>query len=165
MATGAQTATLTIEHVEGSVPTAFRLTRLSDNKSLTPLAIPSPYDFPVEGGPKFFLMRELRWYLERFLDYPYHPDTLHAGHVLDALKAWGSQVFNAIFDRGFAREWLAQANIIQIRGDDPVVLSWPWEALFDPVAGSYVVLQSRMERQLNQLPDPPEIGVLPTDRI
>ena len=33
------------------------------------------------------------------------------------------------------------------------------------MAGSYVVLQSRMERQLNKLPDPPEIGKLPTDRV
>src|SRR5271170_5264426 len=150
-----QTAPLAIEHVEGSVPAAFRLTRLSDNKSLAPTAIASPYEFPVEGGPKFFLMRELRWYLEHFLDYPYHPDTLHAGHVLDALKAWGGRAFNAIFDRRDAGEWLKQANIIQIRSDDPVVLSWPWEALFDPQAGSFVVLQSRMERRLNQLPDPP----------
>src|SRR5277367_891064 len=98
MATGAQPAPLAIVHVEGSVPPAFLLTR-SDNKSLAPVTIPSPYEFPVEGSPQFRLMRQLRWYLEHFLDYPYHPDTIAAEHVLDALKAWGSQAFNAIFDR------------------------------------------------------------------
>ena len=163
MATGAK-PTLAIVHAEGSNPPAFHLTR-SDGKSLAPVKILTPYEFPVEGSPQFRLMRQLRWYLEHFLDYPYHPDTIAAEHVLDALKAWGSQAFNAIFDRGHAREWLAQSNIIQIKSDDPVVLSWPWEALFDPVAGSYVVLQSRMERQLNKLPDPPPTGDLPTDRI
>ena len=39
-------------------------------------------------------MRELRWYLEQFLDYPFRPETDHAGHVLDALRAWGTQAFN-----------------------------------------------------------------------
>ena len=84
MATGAK-PTLAIVHAEGSNPPAFHLTR-SDGKSLAPVKILTPYEFPVEGSPQFRLMRQLRWYLEHFLDYPYHPDTIAAEHVLDASK-------------------------------------------------------------------------------
>ncbi len=85
-------------------------------------------------------MRELRWYLEHFLDYPFPPETTHAEHVLDALKAWGAQAFN-------------------VRSDDPHILSWPWEALFDPQA-NYLA----HERRLNKLRDPQPLAALPTDR-
>ncbi len=122
MATGAQTTTLAIIHVEGSNPPAFVLTR-SDHKSLAPVNILTPYEFPVEGSPQFRLMRQLRWYLERFLDYPYHPDTIAAEHVLDAFKEWGSQAFNAIFDRREAGEWLKQANIRERLGSSGNLVS------------------------------------------
>jgi hypothetical protein len=36
-------------------------------------------------------MRELRWYLDQFLDYPFHPETNHADHVLDACGMTGRQ--------------------------------------------------------------------------
>jgi hypothetical protein len=57
---------LAIEHVEGSTPARFRVTRQPNPKSTEPSALPSPYEFPVEGSPKP-LMPELRWYLEGFL--------------------------------------------------------------------------------------------------
>jgi CHAT domain len=156
---------LAIEHVDGSSPAAFKLMRLSDGKSLAPVPIPSPYHAAVEGQPNSNLIRELRWYLEGFLDYPFHPETVHAEHVLDALKAWGTQAFNALFDRRDAGDWLRSCGIVQVRSDDPRVLSWPWEALFDPQAGSYLAHQRRIERRLNQLPDPPPLGEVPKDRV
>ena len=124
-----QSSALAIEHVEGSSPPAFKLTRLEDGKSLPAVSIGSPYEFPVEGRPNSPLVRELRWYLEQFLDYPFHPETDHADHVLDALRAWGTQAFNALFDRRDAGDWLGHSAILQVRADDPHVLSWPWEAL------------------------------------
>jgi tetratricopeptide (TPR) repeat protein len=156
---------LAIQHAEGSVPATFALTRLSDGKSLAQVTIPSPYEFEVEGQPNSNLMRELRWYLEHFLDYPFHPETDHADRVLDALKSWGSQAFNALFDRSDGREWLSRSGILQIRSDDPQVLSWPWEALYDSRAGSYLGHRYRIERRLNQLEDAPDLGDLPTDRV
>ena len=139
---------LAIEHVEGSSPATFKLTRLEEGKSLSPVAIGSPYEFPAEGRPNSLLMRELRWYLEQFLDYPFHPETDHADHVLDALRAWGTQAFNALFDRRDAGDWLGHSAILQVRADDPHVLSWPWEALYDPQAGAYLAHQRRVERRL-----------------
>ena len=156
---------LAIEHVEGSSPAAFKLTRLEDGKSLSPVAIGSPYEFPVEGRPNSPLMRELRWYLEQFLDYPFHPETDHADHVLDALRAWGTQAFNALFDRRDAGDWLADSTILQVRADDPHILSWPWEALYDPQAGAYLAHQRRLERRLNRLPDPQPTADLPNERV
>src|SRR5208283_929719 len=143
---------LVIENVEGSSPAAFKLTRLEDGKSLSPVAIGSPYEFPVEGRPKSPLMRELRWYLEQFLDYPFHPETDHADHVLDALRGWGTQAFNALFDRRDAENWLAGLATLQIRADDPQILSWPWEALYDPLAGAFLAQQRCLERRLKRLP-------------
>jgi len=156
---------IAIEHVGGSAPAAFRVTRRADGKSLAAVTLTSPYEFEVEGRAGSSLMKELRWYLEHFLDYPYPPETDRAEDVLAALKAWGSQCFNAIFDRRDADRWLAESNVLQIKSDDPVVLSWPWEALFDPQAGSYLVHHRRMERQLNKLTDPAELGDLPEDRV
>jgi hypothetical protein len=60
-----------------------------------------------------------------FSDYPFHPETDHAEHVLDALRAWGTQAFNALFDSRDAGKWLDNSSILQVRADDPHILSWP----------------------------------------
>src|ERR1039458_5439570 len=86
-------------YLETSSPPAFILTRLSDGKSAAPVTISSPYQFPVKSQPNSNLMDQLRWYLEHFLDYPFDPEIGHAERVLDALQAWGTQAFNALFDR------------------------------------------------------------------
>ncbi len=155
--------TLAIVHEEGSSPAAFKLTRLPDGKSAAPVAIASPYDFPVARQSKK-LMEELRWYLEQFLDYPFSPETEHADRVLDALKAWGTEAFDTLFDRGDAADWLAHSAILQIRSDDPHILSWPWEVLFDPQA-NYLAHERRIERCLNKLRDAPPLNTPPTDRV
>ena len=159
--TSAAQAALAIEHVESSSPAAFKLTR-PDGKSAPPVPIVSPYEFQVEGRPNSNLMRELRWYLEQFLDYPFHPETDHADRVLAALRAWGVQAFNALFDRRDAGDWLGNSSILQVRGDDAHILSWPWEAHYDPRAGGFVAHRLAMERRLNQLPDPQPTANLPT---
>jgi hypothetical protein len=118
---------LAIAHVEKSSPPLFTLSRRAEGNFAAPVAICSPSEFPVADQPNSNLMRELRWYLEGFLDYPFPPETGHAEHVLDALKGWGTQAFNALFDRGGAGEWLGGSGVIQVRSDDPNILSWPWE--------------------------------------
>src|ERR1017187_2987047 len=158
------TTILTIEHLDGSAPPQFKVTRLPDGKSASPVAIVSPYEFPVESRPDSHLMKELRWYLEQFLDYPFPPDTIRSEHTLDALKAWGIQAFDALFDRRDVGNWLAGSDALQVRSDDPSVLSWPWEALCDPQAG-YVAHERRVERRLNKLRDPQALGTLPSDRV
>jgi hypothetical protein len=139
-------AELAITHIANSLPPAFVLTRHPETKSAGAVPIPSPYEFPLEGQPNSNLMHELRWYLEHFLDYPFPPETTRAGRILDALKAWGTSAFNALFDRRDAHAWPAAANILQIRSDDPHILSWPWEALYDPQATYLAHHRSRNHR-------------------
>src|SRR5947209_1388197 len=62
---------LAITHTEASSAPKFALTRLADGKSLAPVSVASPYSGLVDGRPNSNLMRELRWYLEGFLDYPF----------------------------------------------------------------------------------------------
>ena len=57
----------------------------------------------MEGRPNSDLMRELRWYLEEFLDYPFPPETDRAERVLDALRRWGEQAFDALFGKPVQR--------------------------------------------------------------
>jgi hypothetical protein len=66
---------ISIVHCEGSSPPLFRLAGTPDDPP-SPVPVPSPYEFPVEGQPHSNLMRELRWYLEHFLDYPFDPETM-----------------------------------------------------------------------------------------
>jgi hypothetical protein len=66
--------TLIIHHI-GSDPDRFEVQRADDNKRTQSVEIPSPYAFPVQGRPDSNLSRELHWYLEEFLDYPFEPYT------------------------------------------------------------------------------------------
>jgi hypothetical protein len=93
----ASPSTLIVRHLPGSHPAAFQVARLSDGKTAEPASPPSPVGFPVEGRPNSDLMRELQWYLETFLDYPFPPETDHAERVLHSLNRWGEQAFEALF--------------------------------------------------------------------
>ena len=90
-------STLIIRHLTGSDPAAFQVTRLPDGKTAEHASPPSSVGFPVEGWPDSGLLRELQWYLETFLDYPFPPETDHAERVLQALKQWGERAFDALF--------------------------------------------------------------------
>jgi tetratricopeptide (TPR) repeat protein len=162
---------LMITHVAASEPAQFEIVRLRDGKRTQPIGVPSPYGFPVAGRANDHLMSQLAWYLERFLDYPFPPRTEQAAAVEDALEAWGRQVFDALFDSGLARDWMADAKRtpgfqLHISSDDPAILSWPWEALCDPEAG-VLAHRAQIERRLNEhLSDPsPLSDKLPHDRI
>ena len=89
--------TLIIRHLENSSPPKFEILRLPDGKRAGPFELPPAAGYPVEGRPDSDLLRELRWYLEDFLDYPFPPETDHADRVLKALKDWGEESFRALF--------------------------------------------------------------------
>lgn len=89
--------TLLLRHVADSDPPRFFVER-PGGKSTPPALVPSPVGFPIAGRPKSDLWRELGWYLEEFLGYPFSPETEHAERVLDALRDWGKKAFDALFD-------------------------------------------------------------------
>ena len=101
--------TLIIRH--NSETSTFQVVRLRDAKTTpNPVEIPAPGVFAVEGRPNSSLSMELRWYLERFLDFPFHPDTDLADRVQDAMKAWGSRAFDALFGDRDGALMLAEAT-------------------------------------------------------
>jgi len=164
-------STLTIHHVPGTEPPLFNVMR-GDQTTAKPAPVASPVGFPVKGRPDSDLMRELRWYLEDFLDYPFPPDTDRAERVLDALRAWGKKAFNDLFGIRPASRMFDEATAqgyqhldLRIAGDDPRILQWPWEALVDPEAAPLAVA-CRMERRLNDVRDPVDLPEgLPKDRL
>jgi tetratricopeptide (TPR) repeat protein len=159
---------LTILHVPESDPPEFRLRRERDGKATNPIIIPSPYARPVGEGDRA-LMDELRWYLENFLEYPFEPWTDRADRTLAELEAWGTEAFDALFGGGDGRVWLDRVRQngdvqITVSADDPHVLSWPWEGLYDPCR-EWLVHQHAVTRRLNDVDDPPPLPDLPDDRV
>src|SRR5271157_4735143 len=156
--------TLFIRHVESGDPPKFQAICPQDARSTETVAIPSPVGFPVEGRPNSDLMRELRWYLEEFLHYPFPPETEHAERVRDALRGWGVETFNKLFGdrRGgeifndATREGYESLHLL-ISSDDPQVLGWPWEALHDPQVGQ-LAQTCQIERRLNTVRKSDKVG-------
>ncbi len=104
-------------------------------------------------------MKGLRWYLERFLDYPFHPETDHAKYVLNALKDWGQKIFSS----------LSLGNHVQpglrIACNDPLILNWPWEAITDN-QGEFIAQTCQINRQIMNAASPlPMPENLPRNQI
>ncbi len=160
-------STRRIQHCPSDGEEQFQVVRVGDSKTTKPVAVAPPVGFPVAGRPDSDLMRELRWYLEDFLGYPFPPETEHADRVLEALGKWGRQAFDALFDNRKAGDFLRGAMDqgrydrlnLQIASDDPRVLAWPWEALEDSQAGPGEVSGSSETGALAQMvPRSPRSG-------
>lgn len=172
MANNVKATALRVAHIPGSDPPAFQVVRVSDGKTAPGAKPPSPVGFPVEGRPNSDLIRELQWYLESFLDYPFSPETEHAERVQSSLRQWGEQAFSALFANPAAVQFFYAATAadysalhLQISSDDPRILGWPWEALRDPRLG-WLAQTCQIERSLNEAYDPQPIpDSLPKDRV
>ncbi|MCP4580757.1 MAG: tetratricopeptide repeat protein [candidate division Zixibacteria bacterium] len=162
---------LMIHHVPDSDPPQFCVLR-EDHKSSEPVAVVPPAGFPVQGQPNSDLLQEMQWYLEEFLDYPFHPRTDRADAAKKALETWGRQAFDNLFGDRKGGRFFDKATEkgyeklhLQIISDDPQILQWPWEALNDPEA-AYLSVTSQVERRLNNVRDPLELPEeLPRDKI
>ncbi len=166
-------STLRIQHCPSDGEDRFQVVRVGDSKTTRAVAVAPPVGFPVEGRPDSDLMREMRWYLEDFLGYPFPPETERADRVLEALSKWGRQAFDALFDNRRGADFLRGAQDdgsydrlnLQTASDDPRVLAWPWEALEDSQAGR-LAQTCQIERRLNEILDPAQIDEgLPRDRV
>ncbi len=166
---------LQIRHLPGTDPVRFQVLN-PDPKNIQMGAetdkVPNPVSYPVAGWPNMALLPGLTWYLERFLDYPFYPETTHAALVQKALRQWGQESFEALFGDRRAGRWFDQATAttyadlyLQIVSNDPAVLAWPWEALYDGQAGCRLAHTCQVERRLDQLREPPTLGELPKGRV
>jgi hypothetical protein len=139
-------------------PEAFALQQVRDQ--LAPAgSAPPPAHWPIPADSKSNLAQALPWYLEQFVQQPTDMGVQRAQHVKRALRDWGKDVFSKLFNTDQARtaydalaeSSLSQRNRIEIHSDDPQVLAWPWEALFDhhdcPVA-QMMAVERRYETAL-----------------
>jgi hypothetical protein len=163
--------TLLLCHIENSDPPAFQVERAGGERTGRTI-VPPPGDFLVGTKPDSDLLREFRWYTERFLDNPFSPDTERAARVLDTLHAWGEKAFLALFGPRDAAALFDAATsegydklTLQVRSDDPAIFAWPWEALRDP-QHSMIGSACRIERCLNHVADSVILSAdLPEDRV
>lgn len=106
-------------------------------------AVQPPTQCWISGaGQRGSLVHELRWYLEQFLEWPFHPDTDRATRTIDALRDWGERAFTTLFPRG-----LAAPGRLSLASADPTLLAYPWEALSEP-GGGWIGPRVAIERVL-----------------
>lgn len=166
-------------HVPESNPAAFEIRAGSSSitdasgRELEPVSIPAPDDVRVVDDSDLTLARELRWYLEEYLSYPFSPNDTRAERSMDALKEWGTDAYRTLFDRDAKGilEALESGSLpeeglqIEIESNDPRVLSWPWEALHHPTLG-FLAHHTPITRRLSEAPTAHTVSRdLPKDRI
>ncbi|MCC6425984.1 MAG: tetratricopeptide repeat protein [Phycisphaerales bacterium] len=164
-------AQLVIRHEQGAGthadPASFRVQLIDDGgvQDTDPMVLPAPPDSLIGSNAKG--ARDLRWYLERYLERPFDVDTAQANRVLGELAAWGTSAFNALFGSGAGRDRYRDAMgpqkqfpqvELKISTDSPTIAAWPWEALLDTQLGAsgYLAFHCRITRALNlQTPSTP----------
>ena len=154
-------AQLVIRQETDAAELRFAVHRIGEgrNKAAPAIKLTDPLSLPLDGTESR-LSSELAWYLESYLDYPFPPNDLRAERVLNGLREWGEQTFEALLGSGRARDFYRDATRlghrdlhIVVASDNAQVLAWPWEALHDPQIGD-LAQHCRIERQLDRIDDP-----------
>jgi hypothetical protein len=79
--------TLIVQYVPRRKRPAFTVIRCDPSDTAPAAAkITPPEKFGTKKLPGSHLRRELRWYLEQFLDYPFPPNTDRADRVTQAVR-------------------------------------------------------------------------------
>jgi len=87
--------------------------------------------------------RDLRWYLEEYLRFPYGAERFRAEQVERRMAAWGESLFKQVFVKGkddpdprlFYQEAVGGGLDdceLRIASDDEGFLNIPWELMRDP---------------------------------
>ncbi|MBU7018636.1 MAG: CHAT domain-containing protein [Theionarchaea archaeon] len=110
--------------------------------TVRPCLQPLPFEDPLTLEDK----KELRWYLEDYLRFPYGAEEWHAQEVEKKMAAWGESLFNQVFSKcdfdpdpralyqEAVREGLDTCELC-IVSEDTDFLNIPWELLRDPTPG------------------------------
>jgi tetratricopeptide (TPR) repeat protein len=103
---------------------------------------PLPFEDPLSAEDR----RELRWYLEEYLQFPYGAEESHARRVEEKMAEWGEALFSQVFPkaeadpdpRGFyqeaVRSGLEQCELC-VSSETTEFLNIPWELIRDPTPG------------------------------
>ncbi len=103
---------------------------------------PLPFDDPLSPDDR----RELRWYLEEYLQFPYGAEESHARRVEDKMAEWGEALFSQVFPkvekdpdpRSFYQEAVREGQEqceLCVSSEDTEFLNIPWELVRDPTPG------------------------------
>jgi len=161
-----------IRHIPGTSGDKPQFVVMREGKSTQdPVALIPPSEVMV-GTYNTNLQKDLRWYLEKYLDMPIEPYSARAGEIQKALSHWGRDCFDKLFGGNRARDWYQDARQqdlsglrLKIASDDPAVLCWPWEALESGDDG-LLAIQCSIERQLDKIGDIcPLVDALPRDQL
>jgi CHAT domain len=104
-------------------------------------------------------LKELRWYLEEYLDWPFNSVVkARAENAEQKLERWGVELFRALFEHAEARvlyDRLAECHdaerFLTIQSPDPRVLRLPWELLRDrsgPLVTAGISIRRHVEQGL-----------------
>lgn len=161
------------KHADGQ-QYSFRVECQNNGRCGDETTMTAPDGFHLEDYPESNFSQDLHWYLEEYLDYPFHlKHGYRAEKIQKTLRAWGRQAFHALFGNNsghdFYKQVCAENDLehltLRIVSDDPAVLAWPWEALYDPIE-SRLVETFRIERRLNESADLTGLSAeLPRNRI
>jgi tetratricopeptide (TPR) repeat protein len=97
---------------------------------------PFPLNLPLSTDN----LKDVRWYLEDYMNFTGHGDRLKARQIETKMQEWGRQLFNALFaDRdgiALSLDLMAavrngQRGLLTLGTDDAEVLAQPWELLRD----------------------------------
>ena len=102
-------------------------------------------------------LKDLRWYLEDFLDWPFNPIIRSRGEEIEAkLDEWGAALFRALFAGPEARvlydrlvETKDGERFLTLQSPDARVLRLPWELLRDK-AGPLITAGVSIRRHVEQ---------------
>jgi len=103
---------------------------------------PIPFSDPLSVEDR----RELRWYLEEYLDFPYGAEEYRAQKVVERMVRWGESLFEQVFinadsdpdPRGFYQEAVHEGLDrceLCITSEDAAFLNIPWELMRDATPG------------------------------
>ncbi len=138
---------------------------LSAPRSAPPVTFEHPFDEET--------LTDLRWYLEKFLPFPYGIFPDKAKKIEQKFQEWGQRLFELVFPRSTkawdffceaTREGLDKCEI-NISSDDPTVLNLPWELLYSPDYQFLAPSLAGMYRSLSGHAVRAEIGQLPQDKL
>lgn len=144
---------------------------VTNTRTIPKLQVLSPSATYLGGSQRVTLKRELQWYLESFLRYPYSPEIERAERLLSAQRAWGCAAFDALFraagDDAYGEVWSRPDLVrVEVEAASSEILSWPWELLCDGDAGTPVALRGSIVRRLTGAGDlASNLEGFPRDRI
>jgi len=131
---------------------------MCDGKTTQLITLTPPTEISV-GTRNTNLHQDLRWYLEDYMKLPIDGFCTHAEEVYATLSKWGRDCFDALFVPAHVQNChseIQQKDLsrlhIEIISKDPIIHSWPWEALKSQ-DNKFLAQQHPIKRRISSIDD------------